>query len=534
MIRNYKLFMLLIAAITIVTRFVNLDKVPPHLSNDEISIAYDAYSISKTLRDEHNHFLPILFQSHGDYKPPLAIYITSPTVYFLGNTEFSARLPSAFLGSMTVFILGLLIYELTRNQSLAFISSGILAITPWHIYTSRMLLETNIALFFLTTGVYIFFLALNKNRNILFLFSFLFFALSMYSYHTELGLTPLIIGLLFLIYRKTLNKKRFYFMGILAFIILVTPLLLAHFNNRNNNTRGSTQILFTQGSLKDQFNMYSNNYFRKTQIVLSRIVATYSSYIEPDKIFFANPNLLPKTDPFRSGLILAPLLPVFAYGLFKIKKYFGKHATFIYLWLILSPVIPALTVGEQLVVRNLPFVVPAVTITSVGFYDFLVKYLQNRVIIWSYTFLITISFFYFAVIYYYHYPRELSVNFQYGYKQAADYIGNNYEEYNKIIIDPIFGEGYVYSGVPHLYIPYFTNLNPEHLLGRGMSGMCGNCFAKYEIRNIDWINEKLIDNSLYIVPDSNIPPENLEERLDLVYEIKYLNQKPAFAIYMIK
>lgn len=115
------IFLILIT--TLLTRFVGLDFSPPHLSNDEISIAFDAYSISKTLHDSHNHFLPLSFQSHNTYKAPLAIYLTIPTTILLGNNDYSARLPSAILGSLTVLILGLLIYELTKKRSLALLGS---------------------------------------------------------------------------------------------------------------------------------------------------------------------------------------------------------------------------------------------------------------------------------------------------------------------------------------------------------------------------------------------------------------------------
>ena len=575
--KNFKLFILAIVSITLLTRFIGLNVTPPHLSNDEISIAYDAFSVSKTLRDEHNQFLPISFQSHGTHKAPLTIYLTSFSVLLLGNSEFSARVPSAILGSLTILLLGLLVYELTKNEApvslrsgyllpalrreqnpseakntshsssilrsrfsakgdkiLALFAGAVLSITPWHIYTSRMALETNVALFFLVGGIYFFFYAIGRNKSLQLITSFIFFALSMYAYHTEWGLTPLIIGVLFLIYRSTLLKKKAYFAGLILFVLLVIPLATNFLNNRGTNARANTEFLFTQDTLRDQLKTYPDNYFRQGQIILSRFIATYSSYIEPEKIFFASPNLLPKENPFQAGLILAPFLPMFFYGLFKIKKYFGKHAIFIYLWLILSPIVPALTVGEQQVVRNLPFLAPAVLVIATGCYESFTKFRKNKLALISYSVLVFISFFYFSLIYYYHYPKESGINFQYGYKQIAEFIKPRYDNYDKIIIDPIFGEGYVYSGLPYLYVPYFTSLDPKYLQGRGNNNLCGNCFAKYEIRGIEWKNEILQGNSLYIVPDSNKPPEELSKQLGLISEIVLPNKKPAFAIYESK
>src|SRR3972149_10232950 len=174
----YLFAIVLIAITTIFTRFTGLSQIPPHLSNDEISIAYDAYSISKTLRDEHNDFLPISFQSHGTYKAPLTIYLASIPTFLLGNSEYSVRLPSAILGSLSVFLLGFLVYELSKNKNVALITSSLLAISPWHIYTSRMVLESNVALFFVIGGLYLFFYARSRNKTSIIIVSFLFFVLS--------------------------------------------------------------------------------------------------------------------------------------------------------------------------------------------------------------------------------------------------------------------------------------------------------------------------------------------------------------------
>lgn len=527
----YILFATIITFTTIITRFVGLDKIPPHLSNDEISIAYDAYSVSKTLRDEHNQFLPISFKSHGTYKTPLTVYLTSISVRFLGNSDFSARLPSSLLGSLTVFILGLLAYELTKNKVLALFASGILAISPWHIYTSRMALETNIALFFLVGGLFLFFYCLHKSKKILLFASFVFFALSVYAYHTQWGLTPLIVGILILLYRKKPFKVKTLLLGFLFFLFLIFPLFLNYLNNRGTTARANTEFLLTNDNLKGQIKKYPNNIFRQGQIVLSAVAGTYSYYIEPGHLFFNSLNLLPQGDPLQAGLILAPFLPMLIIGLFKVKKYFGENSTFVYLWLLFSPVIPALTTGGSQAVRNLPFLAPCVLIIAAGCNEFIVWFRKSGAVVISYILLVLLSLFYFCALYYYFFPKESGENYQYGYEQIAEFIFPRYENYNKIVIDPKFGENYFFDGVPHLYIPYFTSLDPKYLQQRKENDPCGICFAKYEIRGVIWIKEKLQKQVLYIVPYSNRLPEELDNQMKILTEIRLPNNKPAFVIY---
>ena len=77
-IKNWLLIGILVLAAAL--RLVNLSSVPPHLTQDEASLGYNAYSILKTGKDEYGQLLPVVFKSFGDYKPGLYIYLTVPTV----------------------------------------------------------------------------------------------------------------------------------------------------------------------------------------------------------------------------------------------------------------------------------------------------------------------------------------------------------------------------------------------------------------------------------------------------------------------
>jgi hypothetical protein len=86
-------------------RLNNIDKIPIHLSNDEISIAYDAYSINKTGKDEYGTPYPISFRSQDTYKSPAYSYILSLFFNKLPNTDLTARIPSMISGLLGIFLL---------------------------------------------------------------------------------------------------------------------------------------------------------------------------------------------------------------------------------------------------------------------------------------------------------------------------------------------------------------------------------------------------------------------------------------------
>src|SRR3990167_9264559 len=116
--KNFLIFLVLFLAF--VLRFYHLNLTPPSLYWDEASLGYNAYSILKTARDEHNRFLPLTnFAAFGDYKPPGYIYLAVPTIAAFGLNDFSIRFPSAFFGVLTVLITYLLTKKLWKNEKIA-------------------------------------------------------------------------------------------------------------------------------------------------------------------------------------------------------------------------------------------------------------------------------------------------------------------------------------------------------------------------------------------------------------------------------
>jgi 4-amino-4-deoxy-L-arabinose transferase-like glycosyltransferase len=519
--------LILILLIASLFRLIGLDSVPPHLSNDEISIAYDAYSVLKTGHDEHHHFLPLSFESHGTYKAPLPIYLTIPTTFLLGNTDYAVRLPSAILGIFTVFILGLLIYEISKSLTLSLTGCFILAIDPWHIYSSRMALESNVALFFICLGLYLFFYGMNRKNSLAVLGSFISLGLSLYSYHTEWGFVPLLLLSLFILYRKGLVKQKAFYIGALVFLLLSAFLLLDFVQSFNSGTRASSEIIFQDPFLARYLADDNLNFLQKSRIVADVFVNNYFQYTNFSYLFFTGLDLLDQHDIFQIGLFLFPFLPCFIVGFLKLKKYFKKHWKFVLVWVLISPLIPAATRGGVNNVRNLVSVLPYTLVISTGCLSIWEYFKGKKILKISAIGLVFISFCYFLTIYFYHFPFAKGINLQYGYKQVALYIKPRYSQFKRIVVDPRFGVDNIYSGVPHLYLPYYTMMDPRQMFKRKETSL-GLLFDKYEFRNIKWDLEKPQPLTLYVVSVSNLPPPGL---LKLQTKINLPNHQVAFEIY---
>lgn len=525
-----KKVLLALILIGIVARFVWLDLAPPHLSNDEIGAAYAAYSISKTLRDGSNQFLPLLWTSHGGEGAPLAIYVPLPSIMAFGNNDFAVRLPSAVLGSLTIIFIGLLVMELTKNSRLAITASFILAVSPWHFSASRRALESNYALFFIVLGIYLFFIGINRNKNWAILTSMLSFGMSVYSYYTEWILTPLIIISLIVFYRKTILKKRkIYIIAIIFFGILLLP-LAATFINHAKSSRASSEFI-TQDIGVGRLLSNHPAPFEKGQIILKAIADKYSVYNSLDYLFFFGATVLPKENPYQFGFLLAPLLVPFIWGLYKLRTFFKQHSNFIYFLLFATPFAASLTEGGINNWRSLPQLLPISIISAVGvlyFWESIKKSFWKKIISLG---LLFVSLGYFCIIYFIHFPLEQAQGYQYGYKQMASYLNKHYAEFEKIIIDPRFGsKDYYYIGVPSSYIPFYTNLDPRKVW-ESKAVLFGTAFDKYEFRDINWNGEKIQKNYLYIAPADLIPDSS--KNLKIIYEIPLPDHRIAFRLYSL-
>lgn len=524
---QFVFFLLLIFSIGLLFRLWQVQKIPVSLGNDEISIAYDAYSIGEIGKDQYGNDFPLSFRSHNTYKAPLLIYITSVFVKIFGNNELSVRLPSVILGSLTVVFLMLLVYRLTTNKLLSLNSGFLLAVAPWHVYTSRISLESNVALFFLVVGVYFFILATSKTSFLL--PSMIAFVLSVYSYHTEWVFTPLVIAFVTILFFKDFKNKITLFANVILFFLLVSPLFFQYYFGGNLSSRAETEIIFQDFLLKNRLEGI-HNIATKIIIVGTFWAGKYFDYLNPSYLFIRGLKITPDFGAPELGLLNIVQIPLFVIGLiFLIKGKDRKFKLFTIGLLLLSPLVPSLTGGETNLVRNLVSVIPLTIVSANG-----LLWIYEK-IKFKYVFGFAILFIFSNFLFFYHFyikifPVYFAENWSYGYKQMANYIKTNESKYQNIVIDPRFGTGgYTFIGVPSLYILYFNEHDPEVYLTQKKNLEGKFVFLKYEIRQIDWTMEEVVPSTLYISYPANHPTVN--QKVEKVYKVDYPDGQTAFDFY---
>ena len=112
-------------------RFYHLGQSPPSLNWDEASLGYDSYSLLKTGRDQYGKFLPLAFRSFDDYKPPVYVYLTVPSLILFGLNAQAVRFPSALLGTLTILI----VYLITKKMFQDHPKAGVISlISSWLLW----------------------------------------------------------------------------------------------------------------------------------------------------------------------------------------------------------------------------------------------------------------------------------------------------------------------------------------------------------------------------------------------------------------
>jgi 4-amino-4-deoxy-L-arabinose transferase-like glycosyltransferase len=526
MIKNYYwLWLILIVFFGSILRIVRLDKVPPHLGNDEISIAFDSYSVRTSGKDEHGNYWPLSFESHRTYKSPLYAYLNMPINMVVGNNEYGIRLLSALAGIAAIILISIM-GKMLAGSEVGLIAAGLLALNPKAIMMSRIAFESNLAYVVMTCGILLMFKYLSKKNIWLAILAGVILGVSIWGYHTQWGLVPLLAVILPILSRNKLSIKKWWPMYLSLFLVSL-PIFLnfVGVQLQDKNNRASSQIWLDEGVLKDYLKG-NDSQLRKALVVATTPVNNYVQHFSLDSLFTSGADFFNGDNPLEVGWFFLGSLPLLIIGLFKIKIIFKENTNWLLGWWLLCPIIPAMTYGGVASVRNLSFLIPTTLIMAGGF-----KYLIEKYKLWSLLIgiILVINFLIFLIAYFVHFPLDSGDNFQYGYKQAWEYIKPNINKYESVVVESKFGKFGQFVGVPHLYFGYFEAFTPEEMQKRIDNN--GTKIGKFTFKEIDWNKEDVKMDSIYVVSIINPRVGKYYDNLKLVKTIYKPDQEPQFLIY---
>ena len=509
--------LIIVLIVAIFFRFYQLASVPPSPSVDEVSTGYNAYSILKTGKDEYGTFLPLVLRAYDDWQPALYTYLVVPFVYIFDLNTFAIRFPSVIFSILSVFVVFLIVKLLFSAQEkktrwfntgiFALLVTSLLAVSPLHIYVSRLGLPTNIGYSFFIFALFFFL------RKRLFI-SAIFFSLSFMSYHADKIFIPIFIIGLATVYRSELIKQKgkVIIASILG-LILILPFLNASLSSSSLVRFKATSTLTLNSHWED--NVQRERFFHqaiknddiigvvqhsKQFVLMSVVVESYLSHFNPTWLFMNSGNEPHKTPGF--GILYHWTAPFVALGviIFLIGNFPRKTKQLIFIWLFTAPLAGAITTDAPHALRSytmLPIWEMFAGLGIMRFYSGVKSVIGKKIYITTFVLIIFMSLFFFYVSYFTILSKEQSQSFQFPLSEAVTFVLKQDNPYTKIVFS---NQEQLYQS--YMYFLFYSRYDPSAYLKEGGTRSGGfaqtHTIGKYEFRPINWEQEEKAKNVLYI------------------------------------
>ncbi len=382
---KYEYLIILILCLGLILRVVGLNQVPSGLHADEASFLLNTESLRQTARDEDGRFLPLTLHSLIDPKPALYSYLQIPFITVLGPTIAASRLPSAILGTWSLFLVYALIKKF-EHKSLGLLMALLLAISPWHIMASRATQEviTSFFFFLIYLNTIVKFIKTHHKKHLLLLLVSGW--LSMYMYHAAKVFLPLFTFALVLFWKKIrrLSSKQLILLVVLVLAAFIGAVVIQESSTRfaavgvlsseRPAARTLEYIYAGTGSLPQPL---LRAIYNKPIAYLYEIAQQYLSHFDPDFLFFKGGEpkryLVPSHGLFY--LIDAVLMILgFYYAVIKSKQKKFRQVFYLFAVIALLAPLPAALTTQEIpsMIRTFPLVLSGVFFIAMGF-----KYLSS-------------------------------------------------------------------------------------------------------------------------------------------------------------
>lgn len=447
-------------------RVFQLDKLP--LYGDELTMAYDSYSLLKTGHDQTGQFLPLTF-SMGAGRPGGYVYASIPFFAIFGLSEISVRILSSLSGVLfilLIFCLGKQFFSEKVGLAAAFLAS----ISPWSLNLSRAGYEAHFALILVLLGVY-FFLRLKKNLWYLTAVA-ICFGLAIHTYPTFKLTLPLFAVLIcYYIQSKELLSKDRLFPKISAGIIIVIFIILSIrqttssgsevrfksinlFSNPTNWQMTIQKINFERNveSLPPQLAVFFHNriieYGYKYFINYIRNLSTDFLFLRGD----LNPRHNMST---MGGFYLAEAFLIFiGIGTLVLSKKL-RLLSFLVMWILIAPLATAL-IEDPHFLRSSFLLPPLLLLSGSGFIS-LISLKSNKYLVSFVCLAIFIQFLFLIDRIYFVAPRAFSRFWAYPAKKASEIAIKQKAKYNFVLLsDKVDNLEFAF--------PFYAKIDPREVL----------------------------------------------------------------------
>ncbi len=527
---KHKLFLLAILILAAFLRLYKITEVPPGVNRDEASIGYTAYSLLQTGKDEYGRFFPLSFESFGDWKLPLYIYITLPFVKVFGLNELAVRLPSVIAGTLTILLTYFLVQELLKSSRLtsyiSLLTSLLLAISPWHLHLSRVESESNLAVFLIVAATLLFLKGANGKRPALVAGSLLLFALTYFTYHGNHVFTTLLLIGLCLFYHKKIPRTPSVMVSTVVSLALIVFVLSQTFLGADKTKLSGISIFGDPYVIHEKIELPRAQHANPNGLVarlshnrvvfaIETIGQNYIKAFSPEFLFIKGGGNAAHNIPNFGNLYLVEA-PFFYLGIFvliffvfsKNSSFVIRHSSFLVWWLLISPIAASITkdaphTNRMFAIFPLPPILVALGITWV-----LQSFMKWKLLQKGAPILIALLFLVNVIVYldryYVHFPKQ-AVNWGIGYKQLSTILTSDaYKEKQVVMTRP--------ESSPYIFLLFYSAYDPSTYQKQAIrypptddAFVHVKAFDRFQFRDIKWSSDLATPDTILIEETKDIP-----------------------------
>ena len=514
-------FILLLSAFL---RLYALAIVPPSPSLDEVSIGYNAYSILTTGKDEYGYRLPLLLRAYDDWRPSMYVYIVIPFVKFMGLSSLAVRFPSIILSLFAVYLMFCLGKLFSRyNSRLRYLGEAVsflMAISPWHIYISRLGHEANLGFTLTLAGVYALCVFIIEKKQWYLLWASILFGVSLHGYQSQKLITPILLIAFGAMYWKECVKHiKVVCISAGVFLLIVLPAVYVTVTGEGlSRLKGTSAFsidapVYTQAFQALQIAKSSNDIIGKIlntrKVVMARVFASnYFSHFAPTWLFMGSEREAHKVP--NMGLLYSWELISVLVGLIYLIVFSSidfRVLLFLLVWGLSGPLPAAITTQAPHAMRSFTWLPPLALLSGVGVLELWYvarKFTWTRwiivggIILWS--------LMQFGKGYFITFPRTQSDSFQYAMKDTMAFVQGTKNEYKQIVFS---NNGNLYQS--YMFYLFYSSFDPNlyQILGGSVSGGYDkpHRLKNFEFRSVDWTKEELKAGTLYVSDSKNAPSQ---------------------------
>jgi len=498
--------------LALILRIFRLGTFPYGFHVDEVKVGWNALSILNTGADDHGNIFSLYYNSIGDYRPTGIFYFSLPFIAILGKSIFAVRLSSALFGALSIFPIYFLARALLKDKKIGYVTSLLLAISPWHIETSRATSEVVISTFFAISAVYFLIRLIKTGINKYVYLTIISILLSYFLYHAIRFLAPLLFLTIIAFYYKEIRKKS---LKKLIFICLAATFILSLFLSTTKEGRQrfdqvsifkdidiNYEIERIRSENKDR-NIITILFDNKDVIYLRRLITEYGAYFSGDFLIGDSAKPYRYTTP-GVGLLTFAEAALLILGLVQIIK--GKGNLLPLLILLIAPLPAAITSEDVPNLHRAFLMLPSILLIEGYGFERIINFSRKRraIITRVILFLLTLNSIYFLHMYLHHsqlhkpyiknYVLDGSSYRNLGAVELAKNLESEKGNYEKIIVTNSPDNQYPWYA-------FFNGLNPKEFnknIAQGQKGIV-------EYGNITFSNLKCpSDDSFINYHDENI------------------------------